>query len=61
MGQSIPSLFGGGQMIIAQAHDGKVLCFEYGEELNWEPVSFNVFDKIVMETQDNQPDPPEAS
>ena len=29
MGQRIPSLFGGGQMIMAQAHDGKVLCLMY--------------------------------
>ena len=49
-------------MIIAQAHDGKILCFEFGEEEKWEPVSFNVFDAIVTEhMKNNQPDPPEAS
>ena len=62
LGLSIPSLFGGSQMIIAQAHDGKILCFEFGEEEKWEPVSFNVFDAIVTEhMKNNQPDPPEAS
>jgi hypothetical protein len=60
--QSIPSLFGQTQMILAQAHDGKVLCFEYGEEANWEPVSYEVFDKIAQEIFDKvTPDPPEAS
>jgi len=55
---SIPSLFGGEQLVMAQAHDGKVLVFNFGEEDLWEPVAFDVFDKIVRQTHN---DGPEAS